>query len=308
MSEQNITSEQDFEDSFLGASIEVEDRAFGPQYPIVQWVNGNPKNKKQGGIAYTGGFFISAEQGISTDVLARVGFEPYSLVTNDGTEISGFAAETITGSPIRYRRCWQVQPEGQLARRFGWDEYDAAQEEGRPRGVAHILFAINGLEEPVLVSFRGFTAKAVMGQDKERGIIPVYGAKIVGRAKKLAKAADKSNNYPLCAFRLKIGPAKAEGGKTPAFTEVGKGDKKNLVTMPVWVDEPADEIDMRMLNLLFVGSKNFALYQDWHKTADEWVGAWDTESLQGFRNRRGKKADGTAEGADGVPGETQVLF
>jgi hypothetical protein len=303
----NIQSENDFEDGFLGASVEVEDRGFGPQYPIVQWVNGSPKNKKQGGIAYTGGFFISAEQGISKDLLEKAGFEAYSLVTNDGTEIVGFAATDLTVSPIRYRRCWQVQADGQLARRFGWDEYDAAQEEGKPRGVAHILCAIPGLEEPVLVSFRGMTARAVMGQGKERGLIPMYGSKIIGMANRIAKAAHKNTKYPLCAFRITVGPEM--DGKSPKFTEVGKGDAKNNVTLPVWRDEPTADVDKALLGRLFVGHERFAAHQDWHNQAEEWVNAWDTETLQGYRTRRSTKSVGDAEGKDSaIPGENSIVF
>lgn len=297
-----------FEDGFLGAIVEVEDRAFGPQFPTAQWVNGSAKNKRQGGIAYTGGVFISADQGINKDKLAAAGFEAYSLVTNDGTEVPGFAATELEISPIRYRRCWQVVTEGQLPRRFGWDEYDAAQEEGKPRGVAHILVAVKGLDEPLLLSFRGMTARKVMGQGKERGIIPTYSQKVLGAAKKIAKSKHKDITYPLCAFRIKICPE--VDGKNPKFTEVGKGTTKNSVTHPSWKDEPV-EVDEALLKRLFVGAESLATYQDWHKSADEWVGAWDTEALQGFRSRRGRKSGdegGEGEAADGTPKENQMTF
>lgn len=310
MSDENDTPSEGFDDGFLGADIQVEDRAFGPQYPIAQWVNGNPKNKRQGGIAYTGGVFIATEQGISGEKLQACGFEPYSLVTNDGTEVPGFAASRLVISPIRYRRCWQVVAEGQLPQRFGWDEYDAATEAGKPRGVAHLLVAIHGLEEPVLLSFRGMTARRVMGQGKERGIVPSYSQKICGTAKKIARENKKDKNYPLCLFRLTLSPEVE--GKAPKFTEVGKGSEKNLVTHPCWQDEPAGEVDMALLKRLYVGDESAATYQDWHKGADEWVGAWDTETLQDFRGRRAKrKAEGGTEGeeaADGTPGERQVTF
>ena len=48
----------------IDGMVDVDDPAFGSMYPIVQWVNGDPKKKKSGGIDYTGGFFVSAEQGI----------------------------------------------------------------------------------------------------------------------------------------------------------------------------------------------------------------------------------------------------
>lgn len=296
-----------FEDGFLGAAVDVEDRSFGPQYPIMQWVNGDPKNKKQGGVPYTGGFFISTDQGVSAAVLEAAGFKAGSMMTKDGTEIPGFEAVEVTLSPIRYRRCWQVKAEGQLARRFGWDEYDAAQEEGKPRGVAHILCAIKGIDEPILVSFRGMTAKAVMGQGKERGVIPSYGATIIAQAKRAAKKGHKDINYPLCAFRLTICPE--TDGKNPKFTEVGKNEKSN-VTLPVWKDAPEGEVDSALLQKLYVGAENLAKFQDWHKAADEWVDAWDADTLSGFRNRKGGGGGGEtpAEGTDGTPKGNEMVF
>ena len=70
------------EENFLLADVTVEDRSFGPQYPIVQWVNGDPTKKREGGIAYTGGFFFSNDQGIKI-----AGAVPYTLVTKDGEDV-----------------------------------------------------------------------------------------------------------------------------------------------------------------------------------------------------------------------------
>lgn len=307
----NAPSEESFEDGFLGASVTVEDRSFGPQYPICQYVNGNAKNKKQGGIPFTGGFFISEDQGLSKEVLEKAGFEAVTLVTNDGTELVGYGAQSLTVSPIRYRRCWQVTGTGNsLARRFGWDEYDAAQNEGKPRGVAHVLCAIPGIDDtPVLISFRGMVARGVMGQGKERGVIPMYGQKIVAAANRMARAAHKKTQYPLCAFRLTIGSEM--DGKNPVFTTVGSGDAKNTVTRPVWIDEPTGEVTSTVLNRLYVGNERFAAYQDWHTSADEWVVAWETEALQNFRNRRQKSSGASGDSGEsdsGVPGENGVVF
>ena len=66
---ENDETTNEFEDGldgFLGADIEVEDQAFGSQYPVIQWVNGTPQGKASGAdsIAHTGGWFMSADQGI----------------------------------------------------------------------------------------------------------------------------------------------------------------------------------------------------------------------------------------------------
>lgn len=300
--------EESFEDGFLGAEISVEDRNFGPSYPIVQWINGNPTQKKAGGVPYTGGFFISSDQGLSEEALKAIGFEPYTHVTQQAEEIPGFAIRDLKLTPIRWRRCFQVDPRDgkSLSRRFGWDEFDAAQALGSPRGVAHILVAIDGLDEPVLVSFRGMTAKHMMGQGKDRGVIPEYGSKIIGAAKRVARAAKKvAKDYPLCAFSLTVGP-EMETEKAPKFTEVGS-KVKNIITAPVWRDEPTSTIDAPLLGRLYVGHEKLAIYQDWHNEAQEWVDAWSSLELS---NRRGTaaQADGAAPAADGTPGDNQVVF
>lgn len=305
--ENNLNAELSFEDGdFLGADIQVEDRAFGPQFPVAQWVNGSAKNKRQGGVAYTGGIFISADQGIAGDKLKAAGFEPYSFVTNDGTEIAGYAATEVTLAILRYRRCWQVKADGQLAQRFGWDEFDAAQEVGDPRGISHLLVVIQGIDEPILLSFRGMTARRMMGQGKDRGVVPEFSRLICGSAKRIARAAHKEKNYPLCTFRLTLAPE--SDGKQPKFTEVGKGDKKNSVTFPVWKDRPTGEVDQALLGRLFVGNERLAQYQDWHKDGDEWVDAWNSDTLQSFRNNRSSGRSSAATPTDGTPSENQVVL
>lgn len=307
---EQMNGEASFEDNdFLGADIQVEDRAFGPAFPVAQWVNGSAKNKRQGGVAYTGGVFIAADQGIPAEKLKAAGFEPYSFLTNDGTEISGYAATEITIAILRFRRAWQVKADGQLAQRFGWDEYDAAQEAGDPRGISHLLVVIKGIDEQILLSFRGMTAKRMMGQGKERGVVPEFSRLICGTAKRLAKAQHKDKNYPLCAFYLTLAPE--SDGKTPKFTEVGKGDKKNAVTNPVWKDRPTTEVDMAHLKSLFVGNANLAQYQDWHKDGDEWVDVWNTESLRGVRERRASSKGigvGSSVPVDGTPSDNQTVL
>jgi hypothetical protein len=304
MSEENNNSELDFE-GFLGADIEVEDRAFGSNYPLIQWVNGKPSAKGAGGIAYTGGWFLSADQGIAPPA----GWDPCTLVTNEGAEIVGFSKVYLTFSPIRERRCWNVDTDGSLSQRFAWNDYESASAAGKPRGVAHVIAGVEGFDEDVLLSFRGMTAKEMMGQGTKRGIIPQYASKIVTSANRAAKKAGRKKTFPLCAFKLTVGPDRGDKG-VPKFTEVGSGNNKSQITVPVWVDEPKGLVDNALLGRLFVGNELFARYQDTHRETDEWRAAWDADTLAARSGRGGAPTtpQAAAEVDGALPGSQSIPF
>lgn len=273
---------------FLGADIEVEDMSFGSQYGLIQWVNGQPNGAK-GTIQADGGFFLAADQGIEPPE----GFTDFTMITTDGTEVVGFAKKDLSISPIRYRRCWMSEPsDGGLAKRFPWNDYEGADAYGQARGICHVVGTIEGGDEPFLFSFRGHAARAVMGMGRERGAIPMYGQKVIGAAKRLARKSGRRNaNFPLCAFRLTLGPARDDKGKAE-YTEVGS-KTKSKITLPVWVDEPSGLVDQALLNRLYVGNELFADHQDIHREGDEWAAKWSAEVL----NKAALEAAAAAGGA-----------
>jgi hypothetical protein len=301
-----MADEEVFEDGFLGADVTVEDQEFGSAYAVVQWVNGDVKNKKSGGIEYTGGFFLSADQGVEPPD----GWKPFTLMTQEGQEIAGYATRDLNMSPIRTRRCWDSDPgDNGLSRRFPWSDYEDAQAFGSPSGKAHVIVGVEGFEEPLLLAFRGMVAKRMMGQGRERGIIPMYGAKVKGAAKRIArKKGRKGKAYPLCAFKLNIGPQRDAKG-APEFTKVGQGSNTSNITYPVWLDEPKGLVDEALLNRVFVGNETLGVYQDWHTEAEDWVQQWSAETLYA-RRAAGQKPtdDGGEDGGKKLPGEQDVPF
>lgn len=270
-------------DDMFGIQVEVDDPSFGSLYPTIQWVNGDPTKKQAGNIAHTGGFFIPAEAGIEVP-----GAEEYTLITSEGEEIPGFAIRDLTGSPIRWRRCWRTLPEesGGLALVWANDMYEDAKQHAlangysRPRGRGQLLFLIDGMSEPVLLSFGGTASQAVFssGSGKGRGILPSYGQLIVNRARTLARRVGKNINYPMCAFKLTLGPDRDEKSE-PVFTKVGTGSNTSKVTMPVWIDRPVGSPSEAEIRRLYVGNERFTLLQDIHKEADEWVAQWGHDAL-----------------------------
>jgi len=302
---------EEFEDGFLGAEILVDDREFGSAYPLIQWMNGSPKGKAVGkdSLAHTGGFFMSADQGIEPPP----GFEPYTLTTEGGDDVEGFSSRDLTFAPIRSRRSWLVDMgEGNFPLRFANNDYDdakAAAENGTPKGVGHLVVGIKGCDEPILLSFRGMTSREIFSQGRNLGLIPNYSNKILRAAKRVARKANPKSRkkYPLCAFLMTVGPNRNDKG-APEFTKVGQGDKTRQITMPVWLDEPKGLVGKADLTRIYVGGESLATYQDFHMELDDWFEAWSPETLSARRN--GDVPAGATEPVPdpALPGEKEIPF
>lgn len=266
MSDQNL--------DFLDVEIEIEDRVYGSDYPVIQWMNGDPRQKKAGGPAYTGGFFVSADQQLDPPE----GFEPYTMITRDNTEIEGFACRQLTFAPIRRRMCWQVRPEQGLSRRYGWNSYEAAKALGKPRSLVHILAGVQGVVEPVVLSFAGTVGAKVASGGTDRGILVRHSNKVVNAARRMSRRSGKLVAFPNCAFWLTIGAARDKSGN-PEFSTVGEGDSSSTVVFPQWIDEPVAALDAAAVNARFVGNANLRQFQAWFQAAEAWVRAWDDAEL-----------------------------
>lgn len=310
-------------DSFLDADIVIEDRAYGSIYPIVQWINGAPDRKREGGLPYTGGFFCSKEQGV-----VLPGAVEHTLVTKDGDEVPGYAIRDLTFTVIRDRRRWSVSGPRGFDVYYGHGEYDEAAATGTVRGNLHLLVVVKGMEEPIVLTFRGNAARAMVGMGKDRGVVPSFGQKLLGKATRLARekarkqggaAAGRASTftYPRCAFWLTTGPER-NADQSPLFTEVGEGEKKSKVTLPVWIDEPA-EVTAEVCNRLYVGGNALALHQGFHADADLWIEEWSDATLAAARARNEKtkpdaatKDAGTTgtgkEAGNSVPKNTELPF
>lgn len=299
----------------IGDIVEAEDPGMGATFPVIQWDNGDPAQKRAGGIGYTGGWFISAEQGIQPP-----GFEPYSFVTSEGQEIQGFSARNVTGTIIRYRRSWLSQPsEKGLARRFPWGGFEAAKKsayDGKPRGRAQILFAIDGMDEPVVLTLSGMAAAAMLSQGKDRGVIPNFKQVVANQATMIARKAGKKITFPLCAFRVTIGPKMLEDG-SPFFRKVGQGDKTTMVAQPTWIGAVTSVDQQAITSTYFIGRERFekVTQQIWKESA-EWAEAWSAATLiqnlkRSLSNARDLQAlESIKEDVDesGVPGDKEVPF
>lgn len=116
------------------AVVEGENTEFAVQYPRMQWVHGEAKAS---GFMKSGGLFISAEQ---YPHFEAEGFEGSTLITNDGTEIEGYAAASAKLAVIRVKHQWVKDPQDK-----------------RNIPLVHALIAVKGCEDLICLSLRGAT-------------------------------------------------------------------------------------------------------------------------------------------------------
>jgi len=292
----------------FAAKPTVDDGDFGSVYPIVTWINGMPGKKGQGGLAYEGGFFIDAEQG-----LAVPGATPYTHITNSGKEVEGFMIRDFTVTPIRMRKCFRVDVsdnvESTFMQAFAAGDWDEAVAKGKPRGVTHLLCVAKGMTDPIVVVWTGQSGARVSAGGNKPGIMAEFGNKIVMRARHLARKAGHDISYPRCAFSLTIGPDGARKGKKfePNFTEVGRKEKSQI-TLPVWLDKPEGAATEENIGHLFVGNTTLGHYEELYRSGESWYTAWSSDALRARRGDAPATTPTNGAPADGLPADEEVPF
>lgn len=282
------------DDEFLfgvsDSDVQGDSREYGSVYPVMVWINGTAKGAK-GTVEHAGGFFADEESGLTMDELGALGFVPHVHVTNEGNEISGFAALSLKGFVIESRRFWTVDNEGDLRQVFGQDEYDIAAEVGAPRGNVHVLMVLRGAESlgPIMLTFRGHSAGRVASGGVNAGILSRLGTKVVMRYRQLARQEGKgATKIPLLAFSVTIGGTRDADG-LPVFTQVGQGQKVSSICMPSWLDEPKGAATKHYLASIFCGPDLFGALQAHEIDAQPWRAKMSSETLSARRAARSGK-------------------
>lgn len=258
----------------------VSDDLGGVSPPLVQWVNGDKTRKKTGGFEYTGGFFVSTEQGVEIP-----GMVPHTLITRDGNEIEGFASRDLKGAIIHTRTGWQSKDtEGGLAMTFPNSMYDEAigwSYEGRATGRGQILFLIDGMDEPVVLTFRGLVSARALkrgGPGGKVGIVPNVVSTLISAANRENRKKGKEGTFPLCLFGVTLGAERDAKGE-PIFEKVGKGTDTSNVTMPQWLDKPIGMVTPEVLNKHYIGKDRAGIAQSLHAESRDWKSAWTADKL-----------------------------
>jgi hypothetical protein len=279
------------------ATVETE----GPQFPIIQWVNGDKRMKSAGGVPYTGGWFMNGEM-IDADELP--GWEKGELVHSNNESTEGFFTRDLTFAIIRRRRSWRLRVDNR-EHIFAWDKYDESKEFGAPfnetpYGRLHVLVVVKSLEEmgPFVLTMRGSISKAFSPSRKEDTIINQVNRLVIRPANALAHKKGSSNNWPLYAFWLTVGPKRDDKGN-PVYDAVGREGQQSYVTLPALLGAH-DKMTPKELGGLYVGRENLAALAQHYLDTEEWQTAFDAMDLAS------QTGDDDPSGGDEEP-ETEAI-
>ena len=250
----------------------------GPRFPTISYMSGDAKQKKGGGVAYEGGFFIAADN--APDDMTKYGWVKDSFMTTKSQEIEGYWAPEISVSVINHRRRWLVNGEG-----FPWNKYEEAKKAAgasSPRGHQQFLVLVKGAEAlgPFSLTLKGHAGMIFQGVKNyaKTGALSWLSRTVIAAA----NAKTKPSKWPFRAFWLTVA-AQKDAKKQPVFTEVGVGETSTIVLpVPVGLPEKAADVD---LNQFYVGNELLAVVNQLNIDSADWVAAWETKSEEaGHRN------------------------
>lgn len=222
-------------------------------YPYVQWVNGDKKLSKVGGVAYTGGFAYPVEQDSS---IRFDGWKADSLTFDNG-EMAVLATKQSRFAVIRSRFCW-FKREGKNIIRFARNEYQPGL-----RGWLQALVVIPGYDGLVMLTLKGMVAESF------NRAMDAHWSRFVSVANRTAPQGRKLPQYAFYA-ELRAG----------AFKTVGSGEKSEITPIELVLPE---KIERQALVNAYIGKERLIQFQEYWRSTKEWKEAWDKggeENLQ----------------------------
>jgi len=257
-------------------TIETQTQTF----PIVQWVNGQNGMKKVGGVAYTGGWFISQESAGSNEALP--GWVKDTLTIQSGEEIPGFFKRDIQIAYLHKRLRWRVTDKDNKSLFFPWNEYKEAKEaceSGKnPSGNIQILCWVKDLDvlNPVVLTAKGLVGAEFTGNRTTQGVLECFATRVIGTINNALRAKGVKKSFPWRAFWMTIGPQRdAEG--TPIYAQVGHGKATSPVTLPALIGVPPRP-EVNEVKKLFVEAELLGILNTiWEEPrSTQWAEQWDT--------------------------------
>ena len=253
-------------------------------FPLLQWVNGSSNQKKIGGVAYTGGWFISQQSAGSLEELT--GWVKDTLITRNGTEVPGFFKRDVEIAFLHMRRHWRVVNEGDKAVFYPWNQYndalDASSKGKKPAGNVQVLVWVKGLDilNPMVLTVKGYVSAELTGSRNNEGVFGAFSTRVVGTINKALHAGGNKKSLPWRAFWMPVGPQRDEKG-LPVYTTVGQGTATSQVTLPalIGIVKHPTAAEVRPL---FIGKAMLdQLNVLWAEArCQDWAAAWDTVSQE----------------------------
>lgn len=222
-----------------------------PSYPVAQWHNGQPGMKSVGGVQYTGGVILPTKH--LSDKIAPAGWTAGKVAFQSGGEESAWTTQEIAFAPIRTRFRWFIK-KGDETIYYPRSTYASGS---NMRGHVQALSAVQGIEEPVVVTFTG------KGSQTFEWLLKDFDIKVMQAAN---RTAPRGKPLPRYAFWMTVVPG--------PHTKVGTGGQVSTVTQPNLV--LPEDVTRDYLLSCYVGRDNLLRFQDWYRQADAWAGAWET--------------------------------
>jgi hypothetical protein len=221
-----------------------------PAYPIAQWHNGQQTLKALGGVPYTGGLVLPSKY--LPDGFAIPNWTLTQMTFRSGKEESALTAQKAMIAPIRSRFRWFVNQAG-VVTNFPRSAYAAGS---NMRGHLQVLSAVQGLDEPIVITFKGKASQTF------ENLLKDFMTRVVQLAN---RHAPKGRALPRYAFWMTLAPG--------PHTKAGNAGQEAVVTLPT-LALPLD-VTLDYARSIYVGRDNLLAFQDWYRQAEPWAAEWD---------------------------------
>jgi hypothetical protein len=213
--------------------VEGDNTEFAVQYPRMQWSHGEAKAQ---GFMKSGGLFISKDQYPN---FVGDGFAPTTLITDDGTEIEGYAARTARLAVIRVKHQWVKD-----------------EKHNRNVPLVHALVTVQGCDDIINLSLKGATKALDFQKAFNQHIAQNVSVANRSRPNGVAGLEPFALWFPICASD----PVKIVAKDDPS--------KSSTVTPPVLI--APEKIDRDYVTTLWVGRDNYQQFAGYYKETATW--------------------------------------
>lgn len=233
----------------------------GPQYPVGQWLHGDPKLAAAGGVMHTGGIVIP-DKYLDDSIAPAPGWVRTNVAFSSGKSEAVLAAQKPRLAVIRTRFRWFATYNG-VTTYYPRSGYQA---DSGMRGHVQALCGVHGFETPVVMTFKGKAS-----QEFER-LLAEFSQKVQEAAYRVARESSKASGgkpsasrFPRFAFYMRLAPG--------PHVKVGQRGQESIITPPV-LELPA-VIAEDYLSKIYVGRDRLEELQVIYHDAAQWAAAWD---------------------------------
>lgn len=226
-----------------------------PVYPVAQWHNGQQALKALGGVQFSGGVVLPEKY--LSEGASFPGWTRERITFRSGKEEAALTARSISIAPVRTRFRWFVRQGAETA----YYPRHAFVMGANMRGHLQVLAAVRGVDEPIVITFKGKASQTF------ETLLKDFSGKVVNAAN---RHAPKGKTLPRYAFWMPLAPG--------PHTKAGGSGHESVVTLPT-LGLPAD-ITQEYLRSLYIGRDSLIRFQEWHQEAGAWVDAWEKSGVE----------------------------